>query len=50
VVDILEPMKVKWRLSMSSLKTKIESYILKGYTVSAHAAQCIDVEGIYIEK
>jgi hypothetical protein len=30
VVDVLEAMKVSWRWSMSSLRTKIESFILKG--------------------
>jgi hypothetical protein len=30
VVNVLEAMKVSWRKSMSSLRTKIDSSILKG--------------------
>jgi hypothetical protein len=50
MVDILEAIKVSWRRSMSSMRTEIESFILKGLNKLEHRlAKCINVEGVYIE-
>jgi hypothetical protein len=45
-VDVFEAMNVLWRWLISSLGTKIESFILK--SLENKWAKCIDVEGDYI--
>jgi hypothetical protein len=50
--DVLQAMKVSWRQSIFSLRTKLyKSSIFEGLKKLKHRwAKCIDVKGDYIEK